>query len=287
MRNLYIDKQITHREELSVDKYLHEISKEELLTPEEEVELAKRIKQNDDEAFTKLIRSNLRFVVSVAKKYQYRGLSLLDLINEGNLGLIKAARKFDETKGFKFISYAVWWIRQSMLQALAEQGRTIRLPLNKIGTINKINRSFSDLEQKNEREPSPEEIAQVLQWSPKKIKDAWKHSNKPFSIDAPLNEEEENSMYEVMENEEDPPPDENLMNESLHREIERALSCLNKREATIIRLYYGIGKKSSLPLKEIGEKFNLSPERTRQVKDQAISKLKQPGRNRRLISYLG
>ena len=287
MRQLKIIKQVTNREALSVDKYLHEISKEDLLTADQEVELARRIRKKDEEALEKLIRSNLRFVVSVAKQYQNQGLSLPDLINEGNLGLIKAARRFDETRGFKFISYAVWWIRQSILQALAEQARIVRLPLNKIGSINKINRALAELEQRHEREPSIHEISKTLELAPEEIKEALKHSNKPLSMDAPLNEEEEDSMYDILESNENPSPDENLINESLNREIERALSSLTEREAKIIRLYYGLGNKHPFTLEEIGEKINLTRERVRQIKEKAIKRLKHTTRNKILKSYLG
>jgi len=287
MRQLKIIKQVTNREALSVDKYLHEISKEDLLTAEQEVELARKIKKGDEQAMEKLIRSNLRFVVSVAKQYQNQGLSLPDLINEGNLGLIKAAKRFDETRGFKFISYAVWWIRQSILQALAEQARIVRLPLNKIGSINKINKALAELEQKHEREPSINEIATTLEIAPGEIKEAFKNSTKPLSMDAPLNEEEEDSMYEVMESSENPTPDDSLLNESLNREIERALSSLTEREAKIIRLYYGLNNKHPFTLEEIGEKINLTRERVRQIKEKAIKRLKHTTRNKILKSYLG
>ena len=287
MRQLKIIKQVTNREALSVDKYLHEISKEELLTAEQEVELARKIKKGDEQAMEKLIRANLRFVVSVAKQYQNQGLSLPDLINEGNLGLIKAAKRFDETRGFKFISYAVWWIRQSILQALAEQARIVRLPLNKIGSINKINKALAELEQKHEREPSINEIAKTLEVAPEEIKEAFKNSSKPLSMDAPLNEEEEDSMYEVMESSENPTPDETLLNESLNREIERALSSLTEREAKIVRLYYGLNNKHPFTLEEIGEKINLTRERVRQIKEKAIKRLKHATRNKILKSYLG
>ncbi|HKL37836.1 MAG TPA: RNA polymerase sigma factor RpoD/SigA, partial [Bacteroidales bacterium] len=226
-------------------------------------------------------------VVSVAKQYQNQGLSLPDLINEGNLGLIKAARRFDETRGFKFISYAVWWIRQSILQALAEQARIVRLPLNKIGSINKINRALAELEQRHEREPSIQEIAKTLELAPEEIKETMKHSNKPLSMDAPLNEEEEDSMYDILESDENPSPDENLINESLNREIERALSSLTEREAKIIRLYYGLGNKHPFTLEEIGEKISLTRERVRQIKEKAIKRLKHTTRNKILKSYLG
>jgi len=287
MRQLKIIKQVTNREALSVDKYLHEISKEDLLTAEQEVELARKIKKGDEQAMEKLIRSNLRFVVSVAKQYQNQGLSLPDLINEGNLGLIKAAKRFDETRGFKFISYAVWWIRQSILQALAEQARIVRLPLNKIGSINKINKALAELEQKHEREPSINEIAKTLEMAPNEIKEAFKNSSKPLSMDAPLSEEEEDSMYEVMESSENPTPDQTLLNESLNREIERALSALTEREAKIIRLYYGLNNKHPFTLEEIGEKINLTRERVRQIKEKAIKKLKHATQNKILKSYLG
>ncbi|MGM0532317.1 MAG: sigma-70 family RNA polymerase sigma factor [Bacteroidota bacterium] len=287
MRQLKIIKQVTHREDQSVDKYLHEISKEDLLSADEEVELARKIKDNDEEALEKLIKANLRFVVSVAKQYQNRGLSLPDLINEGNLGLIKAAKRFDESRGFKFISYAVWWIRQSIIQALAEQARIVRLPVNKIGSINKINKTFTELEQKHEREPSLQELSRILKLAPEEIKEALKHTNKPLSMDAPLNEEEEDSMYDVMGSEENHPPDENLMNESLNREIERALSSLSEREATIIKLYYGLGNKHPFTLEEIGENVNLTRERVRQIKEKAIKRLKHTTRNKILKSYLG
>jgi len=287
MRQLKIIKQVTNREALSVDKYLHEISKEDLLTAEQEVELARRIRKGDEAALEKLIRSNLRFVVSVAKQYQNQGLSLPDLINEGNLGLIKAARRFDETRGFKFISYAVWWIRQSILQALAEQARIVRLPLNKIGSINKINRALAELEQHHEREPSIHEISKTVELAPEEIKEALKNSTKPLSMDAPLNEEEEDSMYDIMESNENPSPDEKLINESLNREIERALSSLTEREAKIIRLYYGLGNKHPFTLEEIGEKINLTRERVRQIKEKAIKRLKHTTRNKILKSYLG
>ncbi len=287
MRNLLIHKQITTRDEVSIDKYLHEISKEALLTPEEEVELARRIRKNDQQALEKLVRANLRFVVSVAKKYQHRGLSLLDLINEGNLGLIKAAHKFDETKGFKFISYAVWWIRQSILQALAEQGRTVRLPLNKVNAINKIYKTFSEIEQKYEREPTQEEISQVLQWSPKIIKQCWQNSNKPVSMDAPLNEEEEYTLSDNIESEENP-PDDNLVTESLSQEIESAISSLlTEKEASILRSFYGLGDESIISMQEIAEKNNLSKERTRQIKVEALKKLKKNEKCKKLKAYLG
>src|SRR6056297_474537 len=287
MRQLKIIKQVTNREALSVDKYLHEISKEDLLTAEQEVELARRIRKGDEAALEKLIRSNLRFVVSVAKQYQNQGLSLPDLINEGNLGLIKAAKRFDETRGFKFISYAVWWIRQSILQALAEQARIVRLPLNKIGSINKINRALSALEQKYEREPSIDEIAKAIELAPGDIKDAMRSSGRHISMDAPLTEDEDGDMYEVLLSDESPSPDGNLLNDSLRKEIERALSSLTEREANIIKLYFGLNGKHPYTLEEIGEEFNLTRERVRQIKEKAIKRLKHTTRSKILKTYLG
>ncbi|MBS3769251.1 MAG: sigma-70 family RNA polymerase sigma factor [Bacteroidales bacterium] len=287
MKDIPITQRITYREELSFDKYLSEINREALLSPEEEVELVRRLRQNDKEAFEKLIRCNLRFVISVAKQYQYQGLSLADLINEGNLGLIKAVRRFDETKGFKFITYAVWWIRQSILQALAENARIVRLPVNKIGFISKVNKAFSELEQKHQREPSPKELSRVLGWSAEKIDEARQLSYKHLSMDAPLDGEEEDSLYDIIKSEDNAAPDEHLMKEALTREVERALSSLTTQEATIIKLYYGIGNKPSLPLGEIGKQFNLSSERTRQLKNQALEKLRQTSSTDRLKSYIG
>jgi RNA polymerase primary sigma factor len=287
MRQLKIIKQVTNRDTPSLDKYLHEIGKEELITAEEEVELARRIKKNDPAALDKLIKANLRFVVSVSKQYQNQGLSLPDLINEGNLGLIKAAQRFDETRGFKFISYAVWWIRQSILQALAEQARIVRLPLNKIGSINKINRTFSQLEQVFEREPSVQEIAQVLEMAPNEVKESLKSSGRHVSMDAPITSEEEGSMYDVMSNKDTPSPDKGLINDSLKKEIERALSTLTHREANIIRLYFGLNGQHSHTLEEIGEEFSLTRERVRQIKEKAIKRLKNATRSRNLKAYLG
>ncbi len=287
MRQLKIIKQVTNRDTPSLDKYLHEIGKEDLITAEEEVELARRIKQGDATALDKLIKANLRFVVSVSKQYQNQGLSLPDLINEGNLGLIKAAQRFDETRGFKFISYAVWWIRQSILQALAEQARIVRLPLNKIGSINKINRTFSELEQKFEREPSVQEIAQVLDLAPNDVKESLKSSGRHVSMDAPITTDEEGSMYDVMTNKDTPSPDKGLINDSLRREIERALSTLTHREANIIRLYFGLNGKHAHTLEEIGEEFNLTRERVRQIKEKAIKRLKNATRCKNLKAYLG
>jgi RNA polymerase primary sigma factor len=287
MRQLKIIKQVTNRDTPSLDKYLHEIGKEELITAEEEVDLARLIKKGDGEALDKLIKANLRFVVSVSKQYQNQGLSLPDLINEGNLGLIKAAQRFDETRGFKFISYAVWWIRQSILQALAEQARIVRLPLNKIGSINKINRAFSQLEQVYEREPSVQEIAQALEMAPDEVKESLKSSGRHVSMDAPITSEEEGSMYDVMTNRDTPSPDKGLINDSLRREIERALSTLTHREANIIRLYFGLNGKHAHTLEEIGEEFNLTRERVRQIKEKAIKRLKNATRCRNLKAYLG
>lgn len=287
MRQLKIIKQVTNRDTPSLDKYLHEIGKEELITAEEEVELARLIKKGDGEALDKLIKANLRFVVSVSKQYQNQGLSLPDLINEGNLGLIKAAQRFDETRGFKFISYAVWWIRQSILQALAEQARIVRLPLNKIGSINKINRTFSELEQRYEREPSVQEIAQALEMAPDEVKESLKSSGRHVSMDAPITSEEEGSMYDVMSSKDTPSPDKGLINDSLRKEIERALSTLTHREANIIRLYFGLNGKHAHTLEEIGEEFNLTRERVRQIKEKAIKRLKNATRCKNLKAYLG
>ncbi len=288
MRQLKISKQITNRESQSLDKYLQGIGKVELLTPDDEVELARRIREGDQEALEKLTKANLRFVVSVAKQYQNQGLSLGDLINEGNLGLIKAAKRFDETRGFKFISYAVWWIRQSILQALAEQSRIVRLPLNRVGALNKIGKAFSKLEQEFEREPSPEEISQVLEgMSESEVSDTLKISGRHISMDAPLVQGEENRLLDVLENDEEPDPDSGLINESLSKEVERALSTLTQREAEVIRLYFGIGVEHSLTLEEIGEKFDLTRERVRQIKEKAIRRLRHTSRSKGLKAYLG
>ena len=288
MRQLKITKSITNRESQSLDKYLQEIGREELITAEKEVELAQRIKQGDQLALEKLTKANLRFVVSVAKQYQNQGLTLPDLINEGNLGLIKAAQRFDETRGFKFISYAVWWIRQSILQALAEQSRIVRLPLNKIGSINKINRAFSDLEQKYGRPPTPEEIAESLDITIEEVKQSIKNNGRHLSMDAPLKDSEDsNNMYEVMSSDSSPKPDKQLMNESLRREIERSLSTLTPREADVIRLYFGLSGKHPMTLEEIGEKFDLTRERVRQIKEKSIRRLKHTSRSKLLKSYLG
>ncbi len=288
MRQLKITKSITNRESQSLDKYLQEIGREELITAEMEVELAQRIKNGDQLALEKLTKANLRFVVSVAKQYQNQGLTLPDLINEGNLGLIKAAQRFDETRGFKFISYAVWWIRQSILQALAEQSRIVRLPLNKIGSINKINRAFSDLEQKYGRPPTPEEIAESLDITIEEVKQSIKNNGRHLSMDAPLKDSEDsNNMYEVMSSDSSPKPDKQLMNESLRREIERSLSTLTPREADVIRLYFGLSGKHPMTLEEIGEKFDLTRERVRQIKEKSIRRLKHTSRSKLLKSYLG
>jgi len=286
MRQLKITKSITNRESASLDKYLQEIGKEELITVEEEVELAQRIRKGDRIALEKLTRANLRFVVSVAKQYQNQGLSLPDLINEGNLGLIKAAEKFDETRGFKFISYAVWWIRQSILQALAEQSRIVRLPLNQVGSLNKINKAFSKFEQENERVPSTEELADVLEIAKEKIADTLRVSGRHVSVDAPFVEGEDNSLLDVLVNNDSPIADRALINESLAREIERALATLTERERDIIKLFFGIGVQE-MTLEEIGEKFGLTRERVRQIKEKAIRRLRHTSRSKLLKSYLG
>jgi len=286
MRQLKITKSITNRNSDSLEKYLHDIGKEELITPEEEVELAKRIKMGDQEALEKLTKANLRFVVSVAKQYQHQGLSLPDLINEGNLGLIKAAKKFDETKGFKFISYAVWWIRQCILQALAEQSRIVRLPLNKIGALNKINRAFSQLEQTHEREPSPEEVAAILELPEGKVSGTLELSGRHLSVDAPFADGEENSLLDVLPSHDTPTTDNKLIEESLAKEIERTLSTLPDKESSVIRAFYGIGTKP-MSLEEIGATIGISRERTRQIKEKAIKHLRQKSKNRLLKTYLG
>lgn len=288
MRQLKITKSITNRESQSLDKYLQDIGKEELITAETEVELAKRIKQGDQQALEKLTKANLRFVVSVAKQYQNQGLTLPDLINEGNLGLIKAAQKFDETRGFKFISYAVWWIRQSILQALAEQARIVRLPLNQVGSLNKINKAFSKLEQEYERPPSAEELAEVLEVPEDKIKESMKVAGRHVSMDAPLSTSEDGgTLMDVMANGDSPKADKLLMAESLQKEIERSLSTLTDKEREIIRLFFGIGMNHGLTLEEIGAKFNLTRERVRQIKEKAIRRLRHTSRNKLLKAYLG
>jgi len=284
---LKITKQFTNRESLSLDKYLQEIGKVDLITAADEIELAKRIKSGDHKALEMLTKSNLRFVVSVAKQYQNQGLSLGDLINEGNLGLIKAAKRFDETRGFKFISYAVWWIRQSILQALAEQSRIVRLPLNRVGALNKIGKAFSSLEQEFEREPSAAELAEELNMDINDISDTLKVSGRAISMDAPLQQGEENRLIDVIQNDQDPAPDYTLMNESLKVEINRALSSLSDKEAEVIKMYFGLNKDHSFTLEEIGEKFNLTRERVRQIKEKAIRRLRHASRSKNLKSYLG
>jgi len=287
MRQLKITKSITNRESASLDKYLQEIGREELITAEEEVILAKKIKDGDQRALEKLTRANLRFVVSVAKQYQNQGLSLPDLINEGNLGLIKAARRFDETRGFKFISYAVWWIRQSILQALAEQSRIVRLPLNQVGSLNKINKAYSKLEQQFEREPSAEELAEMLDLPIDKVSDTMKVSGRHVSMDAPFANGEESSLLDVLVNLDSPKADTGLMNESLSKEIDRALSTLTERERDVVKLFFGIGLNHGLTLEEIGDKFDLTRERVRQIKEKAIRRLRHSSRSKLLQQYLG
>lgn len=286
MRQLKITKSITNRESASLDKYLQEIGKEELITVEEEVELAQRIKKGDQIALEKLTKANLRFVVSVSKQYQNQGLSLPDLINEGNLGLIKAAEKFDETRGFKFISYAVWWIRQSILQALAEQSRIVRLPLNQVGSLNKINKAFARFEQENERKPTHEELAEVLEISKEKVADTMRISGRHVSVDAPFVDGEENSLLDVLVNNDSPNADRALLNESLSKEIGRALATLTERERDIIRLFFGISC-GEMTLEEIGEQFALTRERVRQIKEKAIRRLRHTSRSKLLKTYLG
>ena len=286
MRQLKITKSITNRESASLDKYLQEIGKEELITVEDEVELAQRIRKGDQEALEKLTKANLRFVVSVAKQYQNQGLSLPDLINEGNLGLIKAAEKFDETRGFKFISYAVWWIRQSILQALAEQSRIVRLPLNQVGSLNKINKAYARFEQEHERTPSPEELAQALELPKEKITDTLRVAGRHISVDAPFADGEDNSLLDVLVNPDSPNADRGLINESLATEVDRALETLTERERDIIKYFFGIGC-SEMTLEEIGEKFDLTRERVRQIKEKAIRRLRHSSRSKLLKSYLG
>ncbi len=288
MRQLKIVKQVTNRDTASLDKYLQEIAKVGLISAEEEVRLAQRIKKGDKQALEKLCKANLRFVVSVSKQYQNQGLSLPDLINEGNLGLMKAAERFDETKGFKFISYAVWWIRQSILQALAEQARIVRLPLNKIGTINKVNKAFSQLEQVHEREPNPEEIAEMLNITAEEVKDALKHGGRHLSMDAPIMEGEESDMYEIIYNDDDDnAPENNLLYDSLKNEIERTIATLPEREAEVIVHYFGLSGLQPHTLEEIGEKLNLTRERARQIKERGLRHLKQTSKCKILRTYLG
>ncbi|UOF94340.1 MAG: RNA polymerase sigma factor RpoD/SigA [Bacteroides sp.] len=287
MRQLKITQSITNRESQSLDKYLHEIGKVELITAEEEVILAQRIKKGEQEALEKLTKTNLRFVVSVAKQYQNQGLTLGDLINEGNLGLIKAAKRFDETKGFKFISYAVWWIRQSILQAIAEQSRIVRLPLNQVGSLSKIGKVYSKLEQKFEREPSSEELAEMLDTSADKIADTLSNSGRHLSMDAPFVQGEENTLLDVLENKNIPVTDSELIEESLSIEVKRALNTLTERENQIILLFFGLEGRQSMSLEEIGEQFNLTRERVRQIKDKALNRLRNTSRSRILKSFLG
>lgn len=288
MRQLKITKSITNRESQSLEKYLQEIGKVDLLTPEEEVDLAKKIKQGDQRALEQLTKANLRFVVSVAKQYQNQGLSLSDLINEGNLGLIKAAQRFDETRGFKFISYAVWWIRQSILQALAEQSRIVRLPLNKVGSLNKINRAFSELEQEFERDPSAEELANALEISTTEVETTLGVAARHISVDAPFVEGEDNSLLDVLENNKTPETDRHLEYvDSLRKEIERSLSTLTPRQADVVKLYFGIGLEHPMSLEDIGKQFDLTRERVRQIKDKAINKLRSASKSKLLKHYLG
>lgn len=288
MRQLKISKQITNRESQALDKYLQEIGKVDLLSAEDEVRLAISIRNGDEKALEKLTKANLRFVVSVAKQYQNQGLTLGDLINEGNLGLIKAAQRFDETRGFKFISYAVWWIRQSILQALAEQSRIVRLPLNRVGSLNKIAKAFSELEQQYEREPSAEEIAELLEMDLVEVVDSIRNSKRHISVDAPLNQNEEGSLLEILENDCLDDPDKALLHDSLCKEVQRALATLTQREADVIKLYFGLNvKRESLTLEEIGERFDLTRERVRQIKEKAIRRLRHTSRSQALKPYLG
>jgi RNA polymerase primary sigma factor len=287
MRQLKISKQITNRESQSLDKYLQEIGKVDLITAEVEVELAKRIREGDQVALEKLTKANLRFVVSVAKQYQNNGLTLGDLINEGNLGLIKAAKRFDEKRGFKFISYAVWWIRQSMMQALAEQSRVVRLPLNRVGSLSKISKTFSDLEQKFQREPSTEEIAEVIGITTEEVLDNLKLSGRHLSMDAPFSQGEEGSLLDVLSDANESNPEKQLMTDSLTQEVQRALSTLTRREAEVIESYYGLNNHSSMTLEEIGEKFSLTRERVRQIKEKATRRLRHASRSSTLKTFLG
>ncbi len=287
MRQLKISKQITNRESQSLDKYLQEIGKVDLITADQEVELAKRIKAGDQVALEKLTKANLRFVVSVAKQYQNNGLTLGDLINEGNVGLIKAATRFDETRGFKFISYAVWWIRQSIMQALAEQSRIVRLPLNRVGSLNKISRTFSELEQKFQREPSAEELADVLEITTQEVRDNLGISGRHVSVDAPFAQGEESNLLDVLENNSEETPDSGLMEDSLRKEVQRALATLTQREADVIAYYFGLNGEQAMTLEEIGEKFNLTRERVRQIKEKATRRLRHSSRSRSLKAYLG
>ncbi len=282
-----ISKKVNIRANQSLEKYLQEIGEVDLLIPEEEVRLAKKIRRGDQKSLEKLTKANLRFVVSVAKQYQNQGLSLGDLINEGNLGLIKAAKRFDETRGYKFISYAVWWIRQSILQALAEQSRVVRLPLNRVGALNKIGKMYSNLEQEFEREPTPEEIAEVLDISPFEVTDTMKMSGRHLSMDAPFSQGEDNRLLDIIHNNSQPPPDQTLLKESLSQEVDRALATLSGREAEVVRLYFGLNREHPLTLEEIGERFALTRERVRQIKEKALRRLRHTSRSKALRSYLG
>lgn len=287
MRQLKITKQVTNRDSKSLEKYLQDVSKIELITADEEVELAQRIKKGDQKALDKLVRANLRFVISVAKQYQNQGLKLSDLINEGNLGLVKAAKRFDETRGFKFISYAVWWIRQSILQAISEQSRIIRLPLNKLGTMSKIRKASARIEQIHQREPSVEELAKELELSEREVAISLKNSGRHKSLDAPLKEGETSTFYEVMQSDSSPNPDKSLLNESLKTEIDRALGTLSDKEANVIKLYYGLGGYKQISLNEIGDIFDLTRERVRQIKEKGLRRLRHSSRNKVLQTYLG
>jgi RNA polymerase primary sigma factor len=287
MRQLKITKQVTNRDTPSLDKYLQEIGKVDLISPEEEVSLARKIRTGDKDALAKLVKANLRFVVSVAKQYQNQGMTLPDLINEGNLGLMKAAQRFDETRGFKFISYAVWWIRQSILQALAEQSRIVRLPVNKIGCLNRINKAFARLEQEYEREPSAQELAVQLEMAPEEVKEALRSNGRTVSMDAPINPEDDNTMYDVLQSTDSASPDKSLINESLAYEIERALGTLSPREARVLKLYFGLGMKHPFTLEEIGEELKLTRERVRQIKEKAIRRIQYTTRCKILKTYLG
>ncbi|NOQ28228.1 MAG: sigma-70 family RNA polymerase sigma factor [Bacteroidales bacterium] len=286
MRQLKITKSITNRDSSSLEKYLQDVGKEQMVTAEEEVELAQRIKKGDRLALERLTKANLRFVISVAKQYQFQGLSLPDLINEGNLGLIKAAERFDETKGFKFISYAVWWIRQSILQAIAEQSRVVRLPLNKVGSLNKIHKAYSALEQRYDRTPTSDELAEYVELPKDKVEDTLQLSGKPLSVDAPFADGEEGSLLDVMENYDSPNADSNLLDESLAKEVERTLSILPEKEKMVLKYYYGIGGKD-LSLEEIGFELGLTRERVRQIKEKAIRRLRHSSKNKLLKKYLG